>query len=442
MKTITKSILSVSAAAIVLASTLTPAFVSAWGNNGGAERPTYTIQDINDGKLGKNITFNSITNGTIGDERNFVGALPSSEVLPLSSQDGLGTNKNVWHANEIELKDGEKYTIRLYVHNNASYNALKDEATARDVVAHYSLPTTVGQKLTVIGYIDSPNATPTRYWDEVDFVAPEGSNDSFYLKYVPGSAKYTNMDDNDQYRTFSLPDEIIVGANTTPMTGGAKLGYNQMDGNIPGCFEYSGQVTIEVEAHKSVTATVEKKVRMKGTKEWTEALNAKVGDEVEYQIKYVNLLNEQVDNVIIRDILPNNIEYVPGSTMLYNSNYKDGLAVDVDNLVTTGINIGSSAVKANSYIRFTGKVVDKSLECGTNQLVNWANATVNGAVANYDDASVVVNKICADQPKPAATETPKTIVETGPTGIAAGAIAAGSLTTAAGYFIASRKKLV
>ncbi len=416
MNKIYKSFLGVSAAAVIAAATLTPALVNAWGDNANG-RATYTIAEINDGKLGDTITFNSITDGAIGDERNFVGA-------KLSSDAG-----KVWNANEINVKDGETYTIRLYVHNNSPKGV---ERIAENVKATFSLPTTVAKSHTVIGYLDSSNATPTRYWDEVTLK----SDDDFYLEYVDGSAKYSN----GKMGTVSLSNDVIIS--------GAMLGYEQLDGKIPGCYEYDGEVTIQVKVHTSVSAKLSKKVRIKGTKEWSESVEAKVGDEVEYQIEYVNLLADTVKDVTIRDILPNNVEYVQDSTYLYNSNHQSGIKLSENTLTTTGINIGDHDSKANSYIRFTGKVVDKSLACGKNQLVNWANSTVSGKVVGKDDASVMVAKTCENTPEnPTPTQdnggdTPTTIVNTGAGTIVTGAVGVGSVVTMLGYYIASRKKLM
>ncbi|MBQ2643353.1 DUF11 domain-containing protein [Candidatus Saccharibacteria bacterium] len=418
MNKIYKSILGVSAAAVVLAGTLTPTFVSAWGDSANG-RPSYTLDQINNGELGDTITFNSISNGKIGDEKNFVGAKVA------------GATVETWNANEIEVKDGETYTIRLFVHNNSPKGM---DAIAKGVKATFSLPTTVAKSHTIIGYLDSSNATPNRYWDEVTLK----SSDNFYLEYVDGSAKY-----NNNKGTFSLSNDVIIS--------GATLGFDKMNGEIPGCYEYSGVVTINVKVHKSVSAKVSKQVRLKGTKTWSESVNAKVGDEVEYQIEYVNLLADQVNNVMIRDILPTNVEYVKDSTYLYNSQYQNGLLLKDNTLTTSGINIGSYSAKGNAYVRFTGKVVDKTLACGDNQLVNWANSTVNGAVVGKDDASVMVNKsgdVCKDKPTPPTptpdnpTDTPTTIVATGPATIVTGAVGTGSVVTMLGYYIASRKKLM
>ena len=422
MKNIYKSVMGVSAAAVIATASLSPVMVMAYGDNTGTQegRPVYTLDQINAGELGDKITFNSITNGKIGDERNFVGAKVA------------GATVDTWNANEINVEDGQTYTIRLFVHNNSPRG---EQAIATGVKATFSLPTNVAKSHTIVGYLDSTNATPTRYFDEVTLK----SSDDFYLEYVDGSAQY-----NNNVGHFSLPNDIIIS--------GATLGYTTMDGNIPGCYEYSGVVTINVKAHKSVGAKLSKMVRIKGTKTWSESVEAKVGDEVEYQIEYVNLLADQVNNVMIRDILPTNVEYVQNSTYLYNSNYQDGVLLADNTVATSGINIGSYSAKGNAYVRFTGKVVDKTMACGNNQLVNWASATVNGSVYK-DDASVFVSKndeSCKDKPTPVnptpdnpgtngTAGTPSTIVNTGPGTVVMGAVGAGATVTTLGYYLASRR---
>ena len=407
MNKVYKAILGVAAAAIVSGATLAPAAVMAWGDSAGG-RTVYSIDQINSGILGDTITFNSIKNGKIGHEFNFVGAKQSTDT------------SNVWKANEINVKDGDVVTIRLYVHNNSPKGK---NAIATGVSANFSLPTTVAKSHTVIGYLNASNATPNRYWDEVVL----SSDDDFYMEYVEGSAKYTNS----KMGTVALSDNIINSAVT--------LGYEKLDGNIPGCYQYDGQVTIQVKIHKSVTAKLSKTVRIKGQKGWNESVEAKIGDEVEFQIEYVNLTSAQVDNVMIRDVLPKNLEYVKDSTVLYNSNYQSGTKVVENTLTTTGINIGSYGVNGNAYVRFTAKVVNNSLACGNNQLVNWASSTVNSKVAK-DDASVFVKRDdeqCHEQPTP---PTPPEIPTTGASEVTTLALGAGSIVTIAGYAIASWKK--
>ncbi len=457
MKT-SKIILSVVSAITIASAAITPAIVMAWGDSANG-RPSYTIEEINAGKLGDKITFNSISDGKIGDEKNFVGAIETSKI----NWKNVKSSDLTWNANEITIKDGETYTVRLYVHNNSPKG---EDAIAKDVKATFSLPTTVASSHTVIGYLDSSNATPTRYWDEVTFK----SDGDFYLKYVQGSAKYTNA----KLGTVALSDNVITKS-------GAKIGYKSLNGEIPGCYEYDGVVTINLEAHKTVeTSLLEKTVRLKGTKEWSETINAKIGDEVEYQIKYVNLSSNTVKNVMIRDILPTNMSYVENSTYLYNSNHQEGILLSDNSLTTSGINIGDHSAQGNSYVRFTAKVTDKSLACGTNKLVNWANSTVNSKVTK-DDATVKVEKtgeVCEKKPEPKKDCTtnpempeckkpdpePKKDCTTNPempeckkpepapeelpdTGMniadaIISALGAGSIVTTLGLYIASRKKLM
>ena len=425
MNLIYKTILGVATATIVAGATLVPTNVLAWGDSAGG-RSVYTIEQINQGALGNTITFNSITNNPkIGDERNFVSARLSSETNSIKDNaTTIKDNDGNWKDNEINVKDGETYTIRLYVHNNSP---LGTDKTAENVSVSFSIPTAVANSQTVVGYINASNATPNRYWDEVKLV----SDNDFYIEYVEGSATYTN----EKLGTVSLSDEVVKS--------GAKIGYEALNGKIPGCFAYDSYVTFKVKVHNSETSKLSKTVRIKGTKTWSEVVEAKVGDEVEFQIEYRNLTPSKVDNVMIRDILPSNLKYVANSTYLYNSNYQSGVQVVENTLTTTGINIGSYNAKGNAYVRFTAKVVDGELACGNNQLVNWASSTVNSKVTK-DDASVVVKRTCVD-PTPTPTPTPTPVVPdelpvTGPTEIVAGALGAGAIVTMLGYAIASRKK--
>ena len=420
MSNISKSIFGVASAVIISGASLAPVAVMAWGDSAGG-RPFYTLEQINSGILGDTITFNSISNGKIGHEANFVGAK-------------LKVDSGTWSANEIAVEDGKVYTVRLYVHNN---NPQGLNAIAENVRANFAIPNTISNSQTIIGYLRSSNATPDTYWDEVKLV----SDENFTIEYVSGSAKYTN-----EIHTFSLSDKVVTSSD------GVMLGYDSLDGRIPGCFKYDGQVTIDIKIKKDTTPVVSSKisktVRIKGSddKTWKESVEANVGDEVEFQIEYVNLSSEGVSAVFIRDNLPKNLQYVAGSTYLYNSNHQEGLHVTDENLTTTGINIGGYNPNGNAYVRFTAKVVDETLTCGKNKLVNWANVTVAG-VTDKDDASVAVDKVCGpDEPEtpeePAEPEAPVVIVDTGATEIVTGALGAGAVVTTLGYYIASRKKLM
>lgn len=443
-----KSASAVLAAASIVGINLAPA-VMAWGDNSGKTdgRQTYTLKNCTANydnceispSVGSTITFNSITNNPMigGDERNFVGARENTGV-------NAGLN-NVWNANEIVAEDGKEYLVRLYAHNN---NTKGTNGVAKDVTLHFTLPTTAGTELSVQGAIDSSNATPSRVYDDVVFKSADGR--SFYLQYVEGSALYENNSigkstANGGNGPVKLSDDIINQA-------GVKIGYDKLDGNIPGCFQYASYTTIRVKAvYIDNSYEVAKTVRKIGDSDKTfkETVDANVGDTVEYQIYYKNTTGKHVDNVVVKDILPNNMEYIAGTTKLYNSANPNGIVNDNDTIATTGINIGNYDADANAYIRFRAKVVDKSMVCGTNKLVNWGQVGV-GKTTLQDNAFVMVKKTeGCDNPTPTPTPTPSnptttttgTLPNTGAGEIVGGIVGAGSIVTAAGYYIASRKSL-
>lgn len=131
------------------------------------------------------------------------------------------------------------------------------------------------------------------------------------------------------------------------------------------------------------------KIRLAGTTEWATSVNAEIGDIVEIQIKYENINEIKHDNVMIRDILPPNLEYISGTTKLYNVTYDGSLLSD--GITTEGIKLGNYTPGSNAYVRFSAKVVDENLAPGSNTLVSWSQGGV-GPVTLQDYAAVVVQK--------------------------------------------------
>lgn len=424
MKNFSKSMFGAVAAVAVLGTSLAPAAsVLAWGDSNGG-RKGYTIKQIENGALGDKVVMNSITDGEykdangkihdLGDERNFV-------------RTRLSGTSNVWSSNEITAEDGKEYVLSLYVHNN---NPQGTKVVAKDVTVSYSIPGNSATSVEVNGYITSSNATPSKYWDNVVFKSSNGS--AFHLEYIDGSALW----ESNGKSAGKLSDNIKTAA-------GVKVGYDALDGKIPGCYQYSGYASVRVKVVYDADFTISKQVRIKGTTEWKESVDAKVGDTVEYMIGYKNNSGKTVKDVMVLDSLPTNIEYVAGSTKLKNANHKDAVTLS-DGLTTKGINIGDYANGANAYILFEAKVVDKTLACGKNQLVNWVKITA-GSVTRKDDASVLLTKsgdVCKEKPAPVDPVVPGDLPNTGASDIVAGAFGLGGVTTVLGYFIASRKKLM
>ena len=201
--------------------------VVGWGDNVGG-RNVYTMYQVyNEGILGDTITFNSITddmnNG--GDERNFV-----------SARKDIGKDPDKyyrWHDNVVYVTEESQYVITMYVHND---NPKGLDAMAENVIAHVKLPETAGNILGVQCSIDSSNAVPTRYFDGVNFKGDR----KFRLEYVVGSAKIVNtgIGNDDGYK---LDDNLVTSY-------GVPLGYEQLDGKVPGGKKYVSRVLFKVRA--------------------------------------------------------------------------------------------------------------------------------------------------------------------------------------------------
>lgn len=349
-----------------------PINVSAWGDSNGG-RPSYTIDQINQGVLGDKIVFNSISDGVIGDEKNFVGARENT---------GINAGKdNVWNGSDINVENGKEYLVRLYVHNN---NPKGMDAVAEDTHVSFNIPQESAKDIQINGFIKADNADPQEYWDYVNF----HSDTAFHLEYVYGSAKLENNVHDGNEGGLQLSDDIIQAAS-----GGILFGYDEMNGRVPGCFQYASYITIRVKAVYDTDYTVTKQVRIKGDtdKTWKDSVDAKIGDEVEFKIQYVNTSDHNQIRVGIRDILPSNLEYVPGSTILLNANHPKGAKVNSDEVVGAGIAIGDYAPGANGVVYLNAKVVDQNLACGKNTMTNWGQAIID-QTGMQDWARVVVWK--------------------------------------------------
>jgi len=354
----------------VLVAAVAPALVWAWGPS----RPSFTIE-----KPADYITFNSITNNPVigGDEKDFVGIRE------------VGSNAN-W-TNNMKVQNGKEYYVRIYVHNNAASNL---NLVAENVVAKLNVPTTTAKTVTVQGQVSASNAKPNTVWDEATF----SSDNDFNLAYISGSALF----ENNGMGTTKLPDSIV---NNT----GAKLGYDKLDGKIPGCFQYAGYVTVKVKAQvnqpqEKTDIDLAKTVRNKtnGEKTWVETVNAKSGDTVQFQIHAKNTGSAGIQNLVIRDILPKGLNYVAGSTKLYNTSNPKGLKVSDNIIQNSGINIGSYQPNGDAFVRFDATVsAEQDLPvCGENTLTNIAQAS-NQKIVKNDTASVKVTKKCETPKNPA-----------------------------------------
>ncbi len=457
MKKAFKATLAVVAGLATIANVAIPSLAQAYA----PKRDEYTKAKINeaynkylnnpndpDGWAPNKIVFNSISDSVIGHEFNFVGAREC--VLRNDGRCEGVAGKNVWKGNDITVEDGKTYIVRLYVHNNNPYGVTdaenptaeerknSDAGTAENVRVAFHVPSESAETVTVNGFIRTTSGEYDSYLDYVNFKSNTGN--PFHLEYVYGSALLEN-NGIGKNGGVKLPNEAVNTVNGTP------IGYDALDGRVPGCYQFDNFVTIQVKAVFDYDFFVEKEVRLHDSedKSWHKAVEAKVGDKVDFLLTYRNTSEFVQNNVVLKDILPTNLKYVKGSTFIKNSNYPNGLTIAEDNLVDNGIKIGHYGPNAAAYVRLTAEVVDNSLACGANSLNNWVHAGV-GYTNKQDSATVHVMKECVNpeptpEPTPEEPEKPTKLPNTGPEAIAGGVIATGSIATAAGYYVVSRRQL-
>ena len=337
----------------------------------GPDRQTYTIENPAD-----HVVFDSITNNpNWGDERNMVLARPATS-----------TSNNDWR-DDLTVEPGKEYTVKMIVHNNAADNL---NLVATNTRVNVNILVTTGTSASIQGAIMSDNSTPGKIWDNVVLNSPN----KFNVGLVPGSARYYNNINNTT--GFALPDSISSAAGTL-------VGYESMDGNIPGCFKYSGFVYFNVKIYGQTTAdfTVQKQVRphVDGQKgNWQKAISAKAGDKIDYMITYKNTGQATQNNVVVKDSLPANVSYNKGSSDLTNASNPNSLKIS-DNVTTpNGVNISSYSTGANAFVYFESTIgAEKDLpQCGNNILRNTGTVTTDYGT-KQDTADVTVNKECKDK---------------------------------------------
>lgn len=194
----------------------------AWGPT---DRPTYTMAAPAD-----HAVFNSITDSSsVGDERDFVRIVEK------------GTNGT--YSSKINIEPDKEYDVYIYYHNNASatYND-KDHnyvgaATDARVSTSFPLELAANEEGAVSGIITwatlADRDNTQKVWDEAWITATEDMT----LQYVAGSAKIYN---GGATNGKVLSDDLFSGQGTL-------LGYNDLNGILPGCDEYAGHINYTIQ---------------------------------------------------------------------------------------------------------------------------------------------------------------------------------------------------
>ncbi len=383
--------------AVFLAVTVIPASVFAWGPS----RQTFTIQNP-----APYVTFDSITNNpSHGDERNF---------MQVRDKDAT----NAGYVDQIPLTGGKEYVIYMYYHNNAASNLnASGVGIAHGAFAKAEIPALVknGESTKAAGYVGAANAQPTSVFDDITFQNNTGGD--IALRYVPGSTTIHNFGSTNG---ATMPDTILTSS-------GVKLGYNALDGNLPGCNDYAGYITFRVKADQP-GFTFTKEVRVNGTTGWKDSVTTAAGSKVDYLLSYENTGSTQQTNVVFKDNLPAGLTYVPGSSKLTNGNNPSGKTIG-DEISQGGVNVGTYNPGADAYLSFSA-IVNGSV-CAT--LTNTAAVeTNNGSLTGSATVKLPGN---------ACVASASSLPTTGPAEVIASFVSIGIITVGVVYYVKSRRDL-
>ena len=356
IKTLVTLVFATVGLAIILSSQ-----ASAWG----PERQTYT-NDV----PASYATFNSITdNVAVGDERNFVRVGEAGSSAP--------------YTDEIEIEAGKEYEVYIYYHNNAASNTNAmgyGMATAAKVSSAYPTIVRSGERGMVSGiiswsYVTPDNDTPQTgtVWDEAYLTTKE---DGVVLRYKTGTATIHNAGSTDN----SVLSTRLFTEN------GTFIGYNTLNGVLPGCAEYSGYITYTLVAEKT-DLSLSKQISLDG-ETWADEVTAKPGDYVIYKATFNNLGNTDLTNAIFKDAHDAGLTIVPGSIRLFNVNNMDGTTIE-DVLDTSGYNTGNAAAGALVEIIYQAKISQDESLCNKT-LNNTIFVNYNSTEQRSDSASIVV----------------------------------------------------
>jgi len=145
---------------------------------------------------------------------------------------------------------------------------------------------------------------------------------------------------------------------------------------------------------------INKTVAVKGTNTYTKDVTVKAGTRVIYKIDVTSNGTESANNVIVKDVLPANVTFVPGTLTRGATTTTSAQAAAF--FSAAGVNIGSVAVGQTITFRFEAVIGEAStaMSCAKQVLTN--TGTVAATEVPATNSTAVVNKECM----PVTTQVP------------------------------------
>jgi len=354
--------------------------------------PQYISYISDTSRLDGNFINDGITSGTIN-----IGSLESGVTRSLTfealinypyNNDQALTNTGFARADKVSEKS-DTATVFIAQHNNFNLS-----------VAKTVLNVTAGQ-YNFSESVNAQNNDRLRFQIQIQNTGNAALHnlivrDSLpnYISYVSGTTRLDGNFINDGITSNGINIGTLEVNATRNITFEAIVNTYDGVGNLT--LTNTGFARADEVSEKSDTATVyvatqnvrdlsiEKTVRniTTGT-DYLESVNAKDDDRLMFKVRIRNSGNADLNNVVVRDILPPYINYISGTTLVDGSWRSDGI-------VSGGINIGSIARNNERIITFEARIDFNG--SGNQTLTNYAYARADEVSEHNDTAKIYINQ--------------------------------------------------
>ena len=288
------------------------------------------------------------------------------------SENGSFSQSQTDHDNGVYADPGDIVEFIIYYHNGAPD---APENVAENVRIRAFLPSGKSQTHRVSAQISASNAA-TVYSSSLggDIDVHINGSEPQTLEYIPGSTRWY-PERSSSYQV--LPDGIV--------SGGVDIG------DIRGCWDFSGFIKFRARVGEEAPAQgrlqIEKMVsNLSVGGSFRDRADADPADIVKFRIE-VQALDADVENVIIRDILPSGLDFEEG-TLQVNGSLRSGS----QGLFGSGYDYGTLFEGEDVEIAFEAKVASASFFDGQSRtLTNTANARGRDVATVQDTARIDVS---------------------------------------------------
>ena len=339
-----------------------------------AAAPTYTWD-----YPAPSVQFNSITDNPHwpgGDERQ------STKIVDQSGN----------YVNEVDnVKDGQIYTVKMLVHNDASLNLKLNAVGVAAAFGASSHPNANNQYIQGVVVANNFGATitgntgaPGSVRSQVNFT----SNNNFQLSFVPGSGQYETQFGADGLQ--STPNKVFQLSDSV-LDHGVWIGANALDGQVLGCWPHHGILVAKFKVNAPAAPVKTPKYDVQKS---VSATTANPGDTITYTLTAKNTGDEDLTNVKLNDKLP---QYYTNASETINApagSTAQGSIVKQGSVTFAKLSVGQ---QASVTIKYTLKAAN-DLNCGQTVIPNVVTSSTDQTSTeddkNNNAVSTTVNRDC------------------------------------------------